>query len=234
MRDCLNHAALNFYFTERDRIGLAAIIDAARLAPLEPFTDLPATLPQPKPESSGTTRLITIAMMREGVKFESFRLLAASLSLLKDLPWHLTVIGDGPRRAEVQNLFREIPTDHVTWTGAVDSQDLPRMLNGADIFVWPGCGEAYGMAYLEAQAAGLPVIAMDTAGVPSVVRDGETGRLVPKDDVQGFAAAIRNWVRDPRDRHRFGERARNFVMTARSLEQAAARLDLYLQRLIRK
>ena len=42
-------------------------------------------------------------------------------------------------------------------------------------YVWPGTGEAYGIAYMEAQAAGLPVVAQKTAGVPEVVKDGVTG-----------------------------------------------------------
>ncbi len=60
--------------------------------------------------------------------------------------------------------------------------------------MWPGSGEAYGIAYLEAQAAGLPVIAQWTAGVPEVVEDGVTGLLTLEGDVAAYAEAIRRMI----------------------------------------
>ena len=54
-------------------------------------------------------------------------------------------------------------------------------------YVWPGTGEAYGIAYMEAQAAGLPVVAQKTAGVPEVVKDGVTGTLTAAGDASAFA-----------------------------------------------
>ena len=66
---------------------------------------------------------------------------------------------------------------------------VARQLATSDIFVWPGTGEAYGIAYLEAQASGLPVVAQATAGVPTVVRHGVTGLLTAPQDDAAFAAA---------------------------------------------
>jgi glycosyltransferase involved in cell wall biosynthesis len=232
VKDCLGQSALNIYFTERDRLGLSSIVDEVRLAELKPFTDPPADSPSPGRDTSGPVYLVTVAMMRGGDKFESFRLLASSLALLSDVPWHLTVIGDGPLRGEVRQLFGAVPINRVTWAGELPPSDIPARLSAADIFVWPGCGEAYGMAYLEAQAAGLPVVALDTDGVPSVVRNGETGTLTANGDVQSFAAAIRRWIVDPSERQRFATKARHFVRTERSLKQAAARLDALLTNVI--
>ena len=59
-----------------------------------------------------------------------------------------------------------------------------------DLYLWPAINEAYGMAFLEAQAAGLPVVAGRTGGVPAVVADGVTGLLTPIGDAAAFAGAV--------------------------------------------
>ena len=97
-------------------------------------------------------------------------------------------------------------------------------LGQGGIYVWPGCGEAYGLAYLEAQAAGMPVVAQATAGVPAVVRHGETGILTPEGDVAAYAAAIRDLIRDDAKRQAYGRAARGFVLGERSLALASRRL----------
>jgi glycosyltransferase involved in cell wall biosynthesis len=231
LKDAVRQAVLNLCFTARDRQGLAAIAPASTLATIAPFI---ATGAAP---STGFTEnlpgnLITVAMMRGGVKFESFQMLASALALLSDLPWHLTVVGDGPLADQVRNLFRQFPEERLTWTGEVPPDDVARHLREASIYVWPGFGEAYGLAYLEAQALRLPVIAQSVAGVPEVVIDGRTGLLVGEGDVGGFAAAIRRWIANPAERTEFGKRARDFVLKERSLSNAADALDALLSRVV--
>ncbi|TIN91238.1 MAG: glycosyltransferase family 4 protein, partial [Mesorhizobium sp.] len=82
----------------------------------------------------------------------------------------MSVVGDGPARDEVKAQFAGLPADRIEWLGAIEPAAVPDVLYSGGIYVWPGCGEAYGVAYLEAQAAGLPVVAQDIAGVPEVVR----------------------------------------------------------------
>ena len=76
------------------------------------------------------------------------------------------------------------------FAGAVPHAELPAIYASADLYLWPAINEAYGMAFLEAQAAGLPVVAGRTGGVPAVVADGVTGVLTPIGDAAAFAAAI--------------------------------------------
>ncbi len=142
-----------------------------------------------------------------------------------DTPWTLSVVGDGPGRAEVISEFAGLPEKRIEWLGKKEPDEIPELLAGGGIYVWPGCGEAYGLAYLEAQAAGLPVIAQDTAGVPEVVRNGQTGILTPPGDVEAFASAIAHLLADDDRRRAMGETARRFVFEERSLEAAAAKLD---------
>ena len=105
---------------------------------------------------------------------------------------------------------------------------MPGLLQSGGIYVWPGFGEAYGLAYLEAQAAGLAVVAQRTAGVPEVVQNGITGILTEAGDTGAFAAAIRQLLTSHELRQTMAATARRFVLGERSLQQAARRLGAIL------
>src|SRR5262245_50842969 len=167
-------------------------------------------------------------MMRPADKLDSSRMLARALDPPTDRPCTPSVAGDGPCRAEIQAEFARLPRLRVQWLGAVEPGAVAAILARGGIYVWPGCGEAYGLAYLEAQAAGLPVVALQTAGVPEVVRHGQTGFLTPAGDVPAFAAAIARLLSDEGERKFMGAAARRFVLGERSLDAAAARLAAML------
>jgi len=227
--DMVRHAAVNLCFTERDMLGLMYAAPNARLERFMPFIK-PAIFP--KKASGGAPRLITVAMMRPGDKLESYRMLAAALARLGDLPWEITVIGDGPAAPEVRRLFEPIQLDRIHWAGQVAPHNVPSLLARSDVYVWPGFGEAYGLSYLEAQAAALPVVAQRVAGVPEAVRDGETAILTEPGDVDAFSNAIARLLVDEGLRHRLGEQGREFVTGERSLEAASRRLDRLLAEVV--
>lgn len=215
-------AAVNICFTERDRVGLSAAFPAARLAGLKPFID--AALFEALPPTPDPRRLVTVAMMRAGDKMESYAMLAKALRLIESRTWSLSVIGDGPMRHEVQVLFAGL-SGRIEWLGALGAGEIAKVLGRGGIYVWPGCGEAYGLAYLEAQAAGLPVVAQATAGVPAVVEAGATGLLTPDGDVAAYAAAVAALLENGETRDVMGQAARRFVLEERSLATAARALD---------
>jgi glycosyltransferase involved in cell wall biosynthesis len=217
---CVATASCNICFTQRDRTGLAAVLPHARYEMLAPFIDVADLAPgDPQPG-----RLIAIAMMRKGDKFESYEMLAKALAELSDMSWALTVIGDGPLRQQTQALFAGMPPERIIWRGELAPQEIARQLQQASLYVWPGCGEAYGLAYLEAQAAGLPVVAQATGGVPEVVRPGPTGLLTPAGEVAAYAAAIRLLLENAQLRRQMAAAARDFVLHERDLPQAAQHL----------
>ena len=80
------------------------------------------------------------------------------------------------------------------------------------------------MAFIEAQAAGLPVVAGRSGGVSSVVADGVTGILAAEGDADGFAAGVRRLL-DPATRHTMGEAARARAISCHDIASAATRLD---------
>ncbi len=107
---------------------------------------------------------------------------ALSILRKKGVQFLLLVVGDGPGEEEVRLLAGKALGDRVVFAGGIPRDEMVRMYSAADVFAFPGIGESLGMVYLEAQGCGLPVVALNTAGVPQVVRDGETGILVPEDD----------------------------------------------------
>ena len=141
--------------------------------------------------------------MRHGDKLASYRLLAAALTDLLDLPWSLDIVGDGSARAEVEAALAPLGA-RVTYHGAFDAAGVAAALAGADLFVWPAINEAFGMALLEAQASGLPVVAGASGGVGDIVVPGTTGLLAPPGDADAFAAAVRRLILDPAVRAAMG------------------------------
>ena len=224
--DAIRQAAVNIAFTERDRKGLEDVFPEARIAGVKPFIDtalFEAITPAPDPQ-----RLMTVAMMRAGDKMESYKMLATALCMIAERPWTLGIIGDGPLRAEVEALFAGFAPGRIDWLGQREPEEIAALLAKGSIYVWPGCGEAYGLAYLEAQAAGLPVVAQKTAGVPAVVEADMTGLLTPDGDMKAYARAIAGLLDDQGRRDAMASAARRFVIGERSLAGAARELDLIL------
>lgn len=218
-------AALNICMTARDLAGLQQAAPAGQFARLPPFIDTAAfTAGLATPN-----HLITVAMMRPGDKLHSYAMLAASLALLPDLPWSLSIIGDGPARTAVEGLFAGFAPHRLRWHGLVEPAGIAALLPHAALYVWPGCGEAYGLAYLEAQAAGLPVVACHTAGVPEVVAHGLTGLLTPEGDVAAYAEAIAALLRDPARRSELAQNARAKTLQDHALGPAASTLEHILK-----
>jgi glycosyltransferase involved in cell wall biosynthesis len=207
--------------------------DCAAPEPFTPFLDVAAFTRDmhvaPRASPDAPVRLITIAMMRERAKLPSYRMLAAALAGLRDLPWNLSIVGDGPARAEVAAAFADHP-DRVRFLGAQPPAEVAHLLGRSDLFVWPAIDEAFGLVFLEAQACGVPVVGADSPGVSSVVAAGRTGLLPPLGDIDAFAAATRTLIVDRELRARMARHASAYVREQHDLPLAAARLDAIVRR----
>jgi len=173
--------------------------------------------------------LLTVAMMRADVKAQSYRLLAQALDELRDRTWQLLIIGDGPARGEIEAAFGGFGAGRVVFGGMVSTADLAACYAASDLFVWPALREAYGLAMLEAQAAGLPVVAGREGGVPEVVRDGESGILTSPRDPTALSRAVGLLLDQPERRRFMSQAARGFVAGERTLDQAVTILSAALQ-----
>ncbi len=172
--------------------------------------------------------LVSVAMMREGAKLDSYELLGKALAKLSGGSWRLLVVGDGPARTQVE---AALPKGATLFLGERDQGEIGEILGAADLFVWPALDEAYGMAILEAQTAGLPVIAGDTGGVGTLLGDGESGLLARPGDATDFARAITHLLDDPTRRLAMGRAARERALLEHTLPAAASRLDSALRRI---
>lgn len=213
-----------------DAGNLAPFVPAETLRILPPFIDVSAYEPRQTRTPNDPLRLLTVAMMRDGDKMRSYRLLAEALALVADCEWHLTIIGDGPMRKDVLALF---PDDRISWLGRIAPEDIPQHYAQVDLFVWPAIREAFGLVFLEAQAAGVPVIAGHNLGVPDIVRDGETGWLVPIEDAGAFAGALRQALSDRSALAKKGSAARVFVQRGHDIAPASKALEALLQQAIK-
>jgi glycosyltransferase involved in cell wall biosynthesis/GT2 family glycosyltransferase len=92
-----------------------------------------------------------------------------------------------------------------------NSPALLELYHRADVFCLPTMGDCLPMVLSEAGAVGLPLVSTDVGAIGEIVRDGETGLLVPVDDVDALAAALRRLAGDPAERTRMGDAARQLV-----------------------
>jgi sugar transferase (PEP-CTERM/EpsH1 system associated) len=108
----------------------------------------------------------------------------------------LTIVGDGPLRAEVEDVLARARAAHLAWLPG-ERADVPAVLRGFDCFVLPSRAEGISNTILEAMATGLPVVATNVGGNPELVDDGATGALVPPEDPEALAREIVACFRDP-------------------------------------
>ena len=213
-----------------------------RIHRLKPFIDIDAlSMPAPDDQlkctlASGTTLdrsvpwLISAAMMRAGDKLASYELLAQSLTRLKHHRWQLVVLGDGEARADVRRAFGPL-AERVHWAGVCDTPAVVRWLSASDIYVWPAVNEAFGMAFVEAQACGLPVVAGRTRGVPDVVADGASGVLTEM-RADAFADGVERLLLDSSMRSRMAAHARTYARETHDIHAASLQLDQLFRSLI--
>jgi glycosyltransferase involved in cell wall biosynthesis len=160
-----------------------------RIAVVSPGTDKPAA--ERPTRAAGPLRLLSVGTLtpRKG-----HLVLIEALGALADRPWQLTCIGSLTRSPEtVRAIERAIAdrglADRVTLAGEWPRERLPGAYAAADIFVLPSFHEGYGMAFADALAHGLPIIATTAGAIPETV-PSEAGLLVPPGDRDALERAL--------------------------------------------
>lgn len=143
--------------------------------------------------------LITVAMMRVGDKSTSYKQLAEALSGIDMDLWQLVAIGDGGNFTQIQRFFKPLAAN-CFFTGELDREAIHRWLSCGDIFTWPAVNEAYGVALLEALAAGLPAVVQNYGGVASIVEHNRTGYVANPNKRGEFGRLLTALISDEKRR----------------------------------
>ncbi len=196
-------------------LRVQALTDTCRAPALTPFgVDLPAAAARSPAVGSG----LCVGTVKGLAPVYGIDLLLRAFAQLQHArapgaaALRLRLVGDGPQRAELEGLAHELGVaGQVDFIGAVPHAQVAEELRRIDVFVAASRQESFGVAVLEASAAGLPVVATRLGGLPEVVEDGVTGVLVPPDDVPALAAAIGGLLADAARRQQFGAAGRDWV-----------------------
>jgi glycosyltransferase involved in cell wall biosynthesis len=172
----------------------------------------------------------TVAILRR--KKGHAELLEAIPDVLARFPAaHFVFAGDGPQHENLERRIAELGLGgRVHLLGL--RRDVVNVLASLDLFVLPTHQEALGTAFVEAGAMGLAAVGSRVDGVPEIVGDGETGRLVPVNDPPALAAAIVELLADPARRRALGEAARRKVAERFSREAMVAGMVAVYRKLL--
>ncbi|MPZ57119.1 MAG: glycosyltransferase [Rhizobiales bacterium] len=181
-------------------------VPADRITVARPGND---PVPAARSSSDGIVRLLAVGSV---VPRKGFDVLVAALATLTDLPWRLTIAGDGTRDpAAAARLDGDIAShklgNRIAALGAVPDERIAQLYAECDVFALASRFEGYGMALADAIAHGLPVVTTTAGAIPETVPAG-AGVLVAPDDAGALALALRRLIEDPDERRRLATAAR--------------------------
>ena len=166
--------------------------------------------------------MVTVIRAAKGVQ-----VLAEAVHLLKTrdrIHVHCVIAGEGPALEYVQNIIAKYAVEnHFTFLG--HREDVPEIMRTLDIVAIPSIHEAIPQSGLQALAMGVPVVASDVGGIPSIIKHGETGRLVPPENAAALAAAIRETLEQKAQTQAMCRTGQQLVMNHHSLDAMLDRLE---------
>ena len=193
------------------------LVDEFQIAPADRVVVVPLGLDLAPLAAADTTReatrtawgfspeAVVVAYVGRLVTIKHVDLLvrACARAFVREPQGRLLVVGDGDCRSALEQLVAEVGlTGRVVFAGW--RTDLAAVYAASDVVALSSRSEGTPVALIEALAAGRPVVATAVGGVPDIVQDGVTGRLVPDDDEPALAAALADLVGDPATRARLG------------------------------
>ncbi len=186
-------------------------LGATRTRVLRLGTDIPPEPPEPSREPLLATVAHLVGRKRHGDVVRVLWALRDSHPQLRYL-----VVGDGPEREALQTLASELGVaDRVDFAGQLRHAEALARSRVAHVFVLPSVDEAFGVAYIEAMAAGIPAVAcLGEPGPEEIAAAGDGIVLVPPGDIHALATAVGGLLADPAARVRIGAQARETVRRA--------------------
>lgn len=146
----------------------------------------------------------------EGIKGFEYFIDSAKIVLSSIQNTKFLIVGDGSLRSSLMERSRRLGIeDKVIFTGW--REDMPQIISILDVLVLASLNEAVGRVLLEAGVAGKPTVATAVGGIPEIVKDGETGILVPPRDPEGIAGAVTGLLKDAEKRRAMGRAAKEWI-----------------------
>src|SRR5262245_13555490 len=229
----LRHAEHVFAVSNYGRDFLRARLPVAERARVcTAYVGIPTALfrAEPPPSDADGIQLLCVARFQEKKGLDT---LVDACALLRDrgVRFHLRLIGDGRQRGSlVEQVERLALGVHVDIPGPMPQEDVAQALRRCHVFVMPcrrdrtGDMDGIPTVFMEALATGRPVVSCAVSGVPELVREGETGLLVPPDDPKALADALATLAGDAALRARLGQRGRALVERQHDQDHNARRI----------
>jgi teichuronic acid biosynthesis glycosyltransferase TuaC len=182
----------------------------------------------PTESEAGAVRVLSVGNL---IPIKGHDLLVRAFAAIQDrLPastpaLSLEIIGDGPERARLEQLAKELGIDtKVHFRGRRSRREVADAMGSATVFALPSRYEGLGCVYLEAMSTGKPVIACQGQGIEEVIRPALNGCLIAPDDLQGLTDTLAALLLQPELRRKIGAAARRTILEGFTLEQQAERL----------
>ncbi|OQX56369.1 MAG: hypothetical protein B5M53_01945 [Candidatus Cloacimonas sp. 4484_209] len=221
-----NFNTVNSSFTMKN---LSALIPSKKIK-IIPFGCSIAKQKKGKPQAEKNEILFVGRLVeRKGVCYliEAFAKIAPQHQNLK-----LRIVGDGPLRNSLISLTKKLGiNDKVIFSGFVSNRELIKSYEKAKVFVLPaivdshGDTEGLGVVLIEAISYGIPVIASNVGGIPDIIKDKETGILVPEKDPVALSKAIIDLLKNSQIRKTLVNNAEKHIKTNFSWEAVISKLD---------
>lgn len=231
LADLLGRASFVVAISEFHRRFLLSVNAAARVEVVRNGLDL-ARFPRNGRRDPGATPLRILGAGRL-VEKKGFDDLVRACALLRDrgVPFECRIVGEGDERPGLEEMIRCLDlAAHVRLEGTATQEEVFAHLARSSVLVAPCVTAASGdrdglpMVILEGMAAGVPVVATPVTAIPEIVRDGETGLLVPERSPAAIASAVARLRGDPDLGQRLAAAARRAVEERHDAAQSAARL----------
>ncbi len=190
--------------------------------------------------SPNTVTLLTVARLSAQERYKGCDAVIAALpdAVAAAGAIRYVIVGDGDDRPRLESMARDRRvSDVVFFAGRVPAEELASWYRDSDVFIMPSVaelrpdgwtGEGFGIAYLEAAAFGLPVIAGAGGGAPEAVVDGATGLVVDGNDRRALAGAITRLAQDPQLRARMGEAGRRWIAERFTVDRLRAEVAAFV------
>jgi len=198
------------------------IINFPNFVELRPFRSK-----QESHNSEGPMEILTVSRFHRGKRLGNA---IRAFSKLKCNRVRLRLVGGEDEEVEIElkALVKKMALeDSVIFTGPVSPLDITSYFHQADIFFLPSSYETFGIVFLEAMAAGLPIVSTCMGSIPEVVPDGKAGFLVECDDVEGMAERLDRLLADRALRNSMGQFGRKWSMGYELEDNISVFIDLY-------